>query len=339
MSLLLIPLSVLAATLPLLGALLGLWLLDRTDRTPLWVLLLTALWGAVGAAGLSLLGNSVFDLAVGALAGPDAAAVWTPVLAAPVIEEHAKAAALFGLVLGRRPDGARAGLLLGAAAGLGFAMTENLLYFLTAARMAEQGALDGTLAWAGTVALRTGWTAPLHASATALTLGGAGLLRGGRPLGRAVGAGLGLCAAIALHAAWNGLLTAAGRLPDGEALVAANFGLFPFVFASLLGLFELLRIRERRRALDGLRAAPRTGLAPGDAERLVGDGWGAGGRLLLPAGRGRWSARAAVRLGRAHADGDAAAADRYAAELGATREGPGRSPPGPPPSSGAPRSP
>ena len=44
-------LSVVAAVLPLGALLLALWLLDRTDRTPLWVVLLTALWGAVGGAG------------------------------------------------------------------------------------------------------------------------------------------------------------------------------------------------------------------------------------------------------------------------------------------------
>lgn len=334
MSLLLIPLSVVAAVVPLGGLLLLLWLFDRTDRTPLWVLLLTALWGAVGGAGLSLLGNSLFDVAVSATAGPDAAAIWTPVLAAPVIEEHAKAAALFGLVWGQRPDGVRAGLLLGAAAGLGFAMTENLLYFLTAARIADQSPWEGALAWAGTVVLRTGWTALLHASATALTLGGAGLLPGRRPLTRVLGAMLGLGGAIALHATWNGALTAADRVPRGELIVAANFGLFPLVFGGLLLVFELLRAREQQRALAALRAARPDGLPEEEAALLVGGAWGAGGRLLLPPGRGRWAARAAVRLGRALVARDDQA-PRWAAELSATRTvlAP-PSPPAPTPSSG-----
>ena len=48
---------------------------------------------------------------------------------APLIEEPTKAIILFAIVRSRHFDNTTDGFVYGAAAGLGFAMTENFMYF------------------------------------------------------------------------------------------------------------------------------------------------------------------------------------------------------------------
>ncbi len=237
--------SIVAAVVPMVGFLWVAWWLDRYDREPVWLVLMTFAWGALIATLLSLVGNTLMDLAIGLAFGPAAAGMVTPVLVAPAIEEPTKAAILLLVVRSRRFDNATDGIVYGVAAGLGFGMTENLLYFITAARVASFDPLSGTLAWAATVFARTFFSALMHASASALVGAALGLSRFWHRALRPLGLIAGLALAMGMHALWNGLLTAAS-VKGMPSLVAVDFALFPFELLGVFLLFQLGLWQERR---------------------------------------------------------------------------------------------
>lgn len=110
--------------------------LDLYEREPLSVLAVMVLWGAVGATALASAGNAVSR----DLLPADVADVFGRAVYAPVVEEGAKGIALVAFVIvslkarGRlgipRFEGITDGIVYGAAVGLGFAFTEDLLYLL-----------------------------------------------------------------------------------------------------------------------------------------------------------------------------------------------------------------
>src|SRR5918994_7737764 len=108
--------------------------LDLYEREPLSVLALMAAWGAVGGAILSTAGNE----AIAALLPPKIEAGLGSAISGPLVEECAKGLALvaafvlshwaferFGFL---EFEGVTDGIVYGAAVGLGFAFTEDLLY-------------------------------------------------------------------------------------------------------------------------------------------------------------------------------------------------------------------
>jgi hypothetical protein len=125
---------------------------------------------------------------------------------APLVEETVKP--LVTLPLVRHLERPRDALLLGAAAGAGFAALENVLY-----------ATAGLPIWMGILAVRA-LGAAVHPLGTGLvTLGWHGLLRRQPDAGRRWLGGYGL--AIGMHALWNGgtalLLALLGAQFFGEA--------------------------------------------------------------------------------------------------------------------------
>jgi hypothetical protein len=78
-----------------------------------------------------------------------------------------------------------------------------------------------------------------------------------------------LAAAVAMHATWNGLLTAASAF-DQPSLVAANFALFPVELAGVFALFQACLWGERRTLRRELLAEARDeGTLPEAAARAV----------------------------------------------------------------------
>jgi RsiW-degrading membrane proteinase PrsW (M82 family) len=125
-------------------------LLDPYEREPLSLLGLMTLWGAIGATSLSAAGNVVLKNWL----PPDIATVFGQAIYAPVVEELAKGIALVAFVIlsvwagGRfgmpRFEGVTDGIVYGAAIGLGFAFTEDVLYLLIGASQEglQQGFVD-----------------------------------------------------------------------------------------------------------------------------------------------------------------------------------------------------
>lgn len=227
MNLILLFLSVFCASLPMVVFVTLVWLADRYDREPLWLVALTFFWGATGAVLLALPLNTAFGALVDAVIAPGLALAGIPAdlasqfigptIGAPLIEEPSKAIFLLFIAWNRRPHDMSSGFVYGAAAGLGFGMTENFVYF-----MRVSGSVD---VWLWTVIVRTLYSALLHAMASSVVGAafGFGRLRGWTTGTLATAAGL--LTAMLLHALWNGVLSLDGFTPTDLKLV--NFVLLP----------------------------------------------------------------------------------------------------------------
>lgn len=193
-------LSVAAAVVPTTVYVSIAWWLDRYEKEPWWLLGLTFLWGAVPAIIFALLAEVLLDIPIRALVTGDGAALVAAAIGAPVAEELFKAIPLLAIFLihPREFDGLMDGLLYGALVGFGFAMTENIFYFVGA--FAAGGVGD----FAAVVFLRAvvfGLNHALFCSMFGLGLGfaryaGSGTVRWLAP-------GVGLLLAILLHGIHN----------------------------------------------------------------------------------------------------------------------------------------
>ncbi len=209
------------------------WWFDRYEREPLWLLSLAFVWGAVPAAVISVIAEIVFQVPISTLAG-QATELVSASLVAPPIEELAKGLALVGIyVLFRHEfDDVLDGVLYGTLIGFGFAMTENILYFVSA--FSEHG----WGAWAVTVFLRAVVFGFNHAFFTGITGAGIGYARitasGAK---RLVVATLGLAGAIFFHVLHN-LFVSLGN-------AACFLSLFSD-FTGVVAIFVLLLVAARQ---------------------------------------------------------------------------------------------
>lgn len=202
----------------LLCYLLFIWWLDRYEREPFWVVLLTFIWGALGGTCLSCWLNSWIQVAAAGAVGKAAANVFTTVMVAPTVEEFMKALVFLPLVaFGRQVDNRTDGLIYGAATGLGFACLENLYYY---ANNASQGA--GALF--AIIIMRTLFSALVHCTSSAMlgmAIGHASHRSG--VLRWLVWPFIGYCCAVLNHALWNGMATLSSATAGGALLLGIAF--------------------------------------------------------------------------------------------------------------------
>lgn len=254
--------SVGAAGLPMLAFLATVWWLDRYDREPVWLLTAVFTWGAVGAILLALPASLVVHVSLLQALTLLEAPMWllekvAVVMVAPFAEEPAKGLVLSLVLFNRHFDNMTDGFVYGAAAGLGFGMTENLWYYL--------GLADDLDTLASTIVVRTLYSAVMHATATAIL--GAALgharFRGPRAL---VGWGaLGLALAMAVHGIWNALASS-----PAEALWVADLVLLPLEVLLVFGVFQLCLTDESRTIRDELGAEVDDGWLPRDHPHILG---------------------------------------------------------------------
>jgi len=242
----------LAGALPALAYAAAIGWAARARRVPVSVqaAAFAFVWGAGAAAPGA---GAVNDLLLAHADGPVVA-----VGAAPLVEELVKAGVLLGIALLWRDElrCVRAGIVAGALAGMGFALTENLRYLLMAAL---QGGSVGLLRWVWVRGVVEGGVHAVFAAATGAGLGYA--RASGRP--RAVLAGGG--AAVVQHVAWNGLASRAvthvlcnpvvadgpcRAAPDAVGLVVT----IPLIVLAALGPGALaVAAIARRSGSDGMR--------------------------------------------------------------------------------------
>ena len=246
--------SIPCAVIPILAFLWMMWWLDRYDREPIWLFLGVFLWGAVGAVALALVGSSLMSIPVDILAPPDTADSLGMTFIAPLVEEPAKALILLAVARSRHFDNITDGFVYGAAAGLGFGMSENLLYFM---RAADEG---DPLGWASVVVVRTLYSALMHAGASSLVGAALGVAKFRRGTIRPLLLAGGFAGAMGMHAVWNGLLSLA---QDGAGLLGAlNFVLFPMEFAVLIAVFQLCLYLEHKVIREELTDEAQRGTLP-----------------------------------------------------------------------------
>ena len=182
--------------------------LDRYEREPWRVLLAAFLWGAVVATFASAILNDVLGAIVGTALGGVDPDVLTASAVAPVVEEAAKGLVVFLLyrVLHSEFDNVLDGIVYGSLVGIGFAMTENILYF---GRTYLEGGLVGLGVLFYLRVVLGGFGHALYTGTTGAALGYA-REAGSRWLA-AVVPPIGFALAVLQHAAWN--FTASALLP------------------------------------------------------------------------------------------------------------------------------
>jgi len=194
-------LGFITATIPVpLYVILVLWI-DRYEAEPLWMLATAFFWGALVATFFAFLLNTTSQGIVGSLANANAGQAFAAVISAPIVEEIGKAFILLIFFFWKKDefDGVIDGIVYAAMVALGFAMTENILYYGKAAAAGGGGALTLTL-------IIRGFFAPFsHPLFTSLTGIGLGLARQSNNLAvKLITPVIGLLMAVFMHSIWNG---------------------------------------------------------------------------------------------------------------------------------------
>ena len=193
-------LSILAAAIPAGLYVALIYWVDHYEKEPAWLLAATFFWGAFPAIVLAIILNLAGSLPFYFLAGPDVADAVGAVFIAPPVEETVKAIALLGvfLFLRHEVDGLLDGIIYGAMVGMGFALVENVFYFMS---VYGEGGIE---AWQTNVFFRAVLFGLNHSLFTSMT--GLGLAIGrfasSRPL-RVLAPVAGWSAATFLHAIHN----------------------------------------------------------------------------------------------------------------------------------------
>jgi RsiW-degrading membrane proteinase PrsW (M82 family) len=126
-------LSILAAAVPTIVYITLIYWVDRYEKEPWWLLTSAFLWGAIPSIIIAFIANSVLSIPFYLLAGQTAGDALAASLIAPPVEETIKGLAVLGIFLFWRHeiDSPLDGIIYGAMVGMGFAMVENVYYFVT----------------------------------------------------------------------------------------------------------------------------------------------------------------------------------------------------------------
>ncbi|MEJ7742286.1 MAG: PrsW family intramembrane metalloprotease [Nocardioidaceae bacterium] len=213
----------------------------RLRLEPWRFLLVALLWGALVATLASLRLNGWLAEQVGDQYGISARSA---VFVAPWVEESTKAAVVFGLMWWRRRDFPLvvAGVVYGGLAGVGFAFTENIVYYGQIFQLIQTTQGDNAAALDAVQDLFRwrGVAAPfVHPMFTMMTGLGLGLALRHRHLGvRILAPVAGFCAAVLLHMGYNTIASFSGE----AALVGAYVGvLLPTLVAITVVMFAVRR--------------------------------------------------------------------------------------------------
>ena len=119
--------------------------LDLYEREPLSLVIGAVLWGGIAATTLAGYANDGWGLVVARLGGPEFAARWTAALTAPLVEETLKGmgVVLIYLIAPDEIDDMMDGFVYGAVCGLGFAVVEDVFYFMGVFGGSPGGVLKG----------------------------------------------------------------------------------------------------------------------------------------------------------------------------------------------------
>jgi protease PrsW len=237
---------------------------DRYEPEPLGLVMAMFFWGAVVATMTALVGNTVGHAAMSAALGAQSTdplvQASTASFVAPVVEETTKGAGLLLLWLLSRLwlkelDGPLDGVIYGGVIGLGFTLTEDILYIQRAAEQA------GAVGFGATFFMRTVLSGLGHATFTAATGLGIGIAVASRRAWVWVLAPLlGWCAAIGLHSLHNLLCTF--LVGDGTGIVVKYllfwcFDLLYFVLVVLLALRDRATVATQLRNEIGRLILPK----------------------------------------------------------------------------------
>jgi protease PrsW len=203
-------LSVVAAIIPTLIYVTLIYWVDRYEKEPLWLLTAAFLWGAIPSIIAAFILNTAFHLPFHMILGPGIGDAIGAVLIAPPVEETLKGMALLLILFVWRHeiDSLLDGIIYGAMVGMGFAMVENVYYFMNV--YAE----GGVEAWQINIFMRAIFFGLNHALFTSMTGLGIAISRFARdPLTQYGAPVIGWLAAIFLHSVHNFAASFAAAAP------------------------------------------------------------------------------------------------------------------------------
>ena len=179
------------------------YVLDLYEREPLSLVIGALLWGAVAATTLAGFANDGWGLVVSRVGGPEFAARWTAALTAPFVEEILKGlgVVLIYLIAPDEFDDMMDGFVYGAVCGLGFAVVEDVFYFMGVFGGHPNGVLQGFFVRVVSSGL---YSHVLYTGLVGMGIGYFVSRRTRRPLARRIMVLAGLSAAAVLgHFLWN----------------------------------------------------------------------------------------------------------------------------------------
>ncbi len=179
------------------------YFLDLYEREPLSLVAAAFVWGAIAATTLSAIGNGGWGLTVARIGGPEFAARWTAALTAPLVEETLKGCGVVLLYLIARDevDDVMDGFVYGAVCGLGFAIVEDVFYFMSVFGGQPEGVLQGFFLRVVASGL---YSHVLYTGLVGMAVGVVVSRRAEEPLAQRLAIAAGLCAlAVFGHFLWN----------------------------------------------------------------------------------------------------------------------------------------
>jgi RsiW-degrading membrane proteinase PrsW (M82 family) len=224
--------------------------LDLYEREPLSAAIAAFAWGAFAATALAL-DASGWDHVLAQIAGAPFAARWSPAITAPIVEEFLKGAGivLLYLIVRDEIDDAMDGFVYGALCGLGFAVVEDVIYFMAAFGGTPAGVLHGFYVRVISSGL---YGHVLYTGLVGMAIGLVVSRREPGPLRERLLVAAGIVAlAVAGHALWNSPVLTVGPAPPLEGtewvLVPLSLALkgLPLLVFVLVAL-RLAHRRERR---------------------------------------------------------------------------------------------
>ena len=192
--------SIIAATIPVLIYMGIIYWVDRYEKEPGWLLAATFLWGAIPSVIIAYVVNTIVGMPFYYLTSEANADVMVASLIAPIVEESIKGLAVLGIFLfwKHEIDSPLDGIIYGAMVGLGFALVENVFYYV------EQYHLGGMEAWGWNVFFRGLVFGLNHALYTSMTGLGIAIARlTSNSLVKVIAIIVGWSTAVFLHAIHN----------------------------------------------------------------------------------------------------------------------------------------
>jgi len=227
------PHAVALALIPMAIVLPVMMWLDRVEPEPRAALVHAFLWGAT----VAVLVSSIVNASVGAIFGEAIAAM----MSAPLVEEAMKAGGILYAVRRREIDGPMDGIVYAGWTAIGFAVVEDVEYFV---RASGEGQLAAVFVLRG---LLSPFAHPLFTAWTGLAVGRA--VARGRPVFPGILWGYGL--AVLSHALWNGSATAAQALGDvGLEFLLRTVLAFVALFFTFAAVLYRVRRKEERRFVE-----------------------------------------------------------------------------------------
>jgi protease PrsW len=232
------------------------YVLDLYEREPLSLVIGALLWGAVAASTLAGFANDGWGLVVARVGGPEFAARWTAALTAPFVEETLKGlgVVLIYLIAPEEIDDMMDGFVYGAVCGLGFAVVEDVFYFMRVFGGRPSGILQGFFVRVVASGL---YSHVLYTGLVGMGIGYFVSRRHRRPFRRRLAVVAGLSAAAVLgHFLWNSPLL---DLFPTKPWTGGDWLMIPIATSvkglPLLGFVALAVILARRRERKWLHGA------------------------------------------------------------------------------------